>query len=46
VVKHIFFELDDELHRKFKVKCYSEGKTITQAIRILIEKYVNGEVNL
>jgi predicted DNA-binding protein len=45
-VKHLFIELDDEMHRKLKAKCYSEGKTITQTIRLLIEKYVNGEISL
>lgn len=46
MVKHLFIELDDEMHRKLKAKCYSEGKTITQTIRLLIEKYVNGEISL
>jgi len=46
MTKRIFIELDDELHKKFKMKCYLEGRTITQTIKRLIEKYVNGEVTL
>jgi hypothetical protein len=46
VVRHIFIELEDELHRKLKAKAYSEGKTITETLRLLIKKYVNGEISL
>ena len=46
MVKHLFIELDEEIHKKLKAKCYSEGRTITQTIRLLIEKYVNGEIRL
>jgi hypothetical protein len=46
MVRHLFIELDDDIHKKFKTKCYSEGKTITQTVKLLIEKYVNGEISL
>jgi len=46
VVKHIYIELDENIHLKLKTKAYSEGKTIGQVIKRLIEKYVNGEVTL
>jgi hypothetical protein len=45
-MKHIYILLEDDLHQKFKVKCYMEGKTITQTIKLLIEKYVNNEIKL
>jgi hypothetical protein len=46
MVKHLYLVLEDSLHQKLKVKCYMEGKTITQVLKLLIEKYVNNEINL
>ena len=46
MVKHIFIELEDDLHRKFKAKCYENGKTIQETIKLLITKYVDGEIQL
>jgi len=46
VVKHLYVELDENTHLKLKTKAYSEGKTIGQVIKKLIEKYVNGEISL
>jgi plasmid stability protein len=45
-MKHIYIEIDDSLHQKLKVKCYMEGRTVTQTLRRLIEKYVAGEITL
>jgi hypothetical protein len=45
-MKHIYVLLEDDLHQKFKVKCFMENKTITQTIKLLIEKYVNNEIKL
>jgi hypothetical protein len=46
MVKHIFLKLEDDLHRRFKGKCYENGKTVQEVIRMLIIKYVNGEIQL
>jgi len=46
VVKHLYVELDENIHLKLKAKAYSEGKTIGQVVKRLIEKYVNGEISL
>jgi len=46
VAKHLFIEIDENTHRKLKVKAYAEGKTINQVIKRLIEKYVSGEISL
>jgi macrodomain Ter protein organizer (MatP/YcbG family) len=46
VVKHVYIELDENTHLKLKAKAYSEGKTISETVKRLIEKYVNGEITL
>jgi predicted DNA-binding protein len=46
MVKHIFIKLEDDLHRRLKGKCYENGKTLQEAVRILIKKYVDGEIQL
>ncbi len=46
MAKHIYVELDENTHLKFKAKVYSEGKTIGQVVKQLIEKYVSGEITL
>lgn len=46
MARHIFLEIDEKIHLKLKAKAYSEGKTINQVVRRLIEKYVNGEISL
>jgi len=45
-MKHIYIEIDENIHLKLKAKAYSEGKTINQVVRRLIEKYINGEISL
>jgi hypothetical protein len=44
--RHVFAVLEDDLHRRFKGKCYENGKTMQEVIRSLIIKYVNGEIQL
>jgi len=46
MVRHVYVELDENTHLKLKLKAYSEGKTLNQVVRRLIEKYINGEVSL
>jgi len=46
MVRHLYIEIDENIHLKLKAKAYAEGKTITQVIKRLIEKYVNGEISL
>jgi len=36
----IHFLIDEDLHRKFKAKCASEGKTMKAVIVEMIKKYV------
>jgi hypothetical protein len=45
-MKHFFVELDDDTHRRFKTKCYEDGRTIREVVRILIKKYIDGEIKL
>ncbi|MEM0369038.1 MAG: hypothetical protein QXN57_06315 [Desulfurococcaceae archaeon] len=46
MVKHLYIELEENIHLKLKAKAYSEGKTISETIKRLIEKYVNNEISL
>ena len=46
MVKHLYIEIDENIHLRLKAKAYSEGKTINQVVKKLIEKYINGEVSL
>jgi len=45
-MKHLYIEIEENTHMKLKAKAYSEGKTISQVVKRLIEKYVNGEISL
>jgi predicted DNA-binding protein len=45
MVKHLYIELDEDTHLKLKAKAYSQGKTISQIVKKLIEQYVSGEIN-
>lgn len=45
-MKHLYIELEENIHMKLKTRAYSEGKTISQVVKRLIEKYVNGEITL
>lgn len=45
-MKHFFIELEDEMHKEFKSKCYSEGRTLSETVKILIKKYLNGEIKI
>jgi len=44
--RHVLVVLEDDLHRRFKGKSYMDGKTMQEVIRLLIIKYVNGEIQL
>ena len=46
MVKHLYVVLEEDIHTRLKAKAYSEGKTIGQVVKRLIEKYVNGEISL
>ena len=42
-MRRLIVELDDELHRKMKLKAFASGKTIKQYVTELIEKDVQKE---
>jgi hypothetical protein len=44
--RHVFVVLEDDLHRRFKGKCYENGKTMQEVLRLLIVKYVKDEIQL
>ena len=46
MVRHLYIEIDENIHLKLKAKAYAEGKTISETVKKLIEKYVNGEISL
>ena len=43
--KPIVAKVDDKLHRTVKMKAVKENKTITQVVRELLEKWVEGDDN-
>lgn len=38
-------EVSDELMKRVKLKCLNEGCTIKEAVRLLLEKWVEGEID-
>jgi len=42
----VLLKLDPGLAKRFKTKCRSEGRTLNGTARVLIERWLRGEVKI